>query len=180
MNVKKSFRFIFQAGLNQKRLFIIYLKKIEKAQHIFEKQHIYPFVYCLPQKKMLLPSAKTHALLYLSHVWRVIKSSVAGGGPRGEKRMHDRERCHSAGRRDAAASVPFFLTAQGADFGLCVLYDAFWNLFCSLFLISRNSLTHTAGQETLVRWITFNNTRLLNYLPVRLTLRHFHGTLRDL
>lgn len=132
--------------------------------HLFSASH---------KKKMLLPSAKTHALLYLSHVWRVIKSSVAGGGPRGEKWMHDRERCHSAGRRDAAVSVPFFLTAKGADFGLCVLYDAFWNLFCYLFLVSRNSLTHTVGQETLVRWITFNNTRLSKLPPGELDAETF-------
>lgn len=44
---------------------------------------------------MLSLPAKARALLYLSHVWRVIKSSVPGGGPTGEKQMHDRESCHS-------------------------------------------------------------------------------------
>lgn len=97
--------------------FLQFIERNLKKLNASLKNSIFIHLFMATHKiKMLLPSAKTHALLYLSHVWRVIKSSVPGGGPRGENGMHDRERCHSAGRRAAAASVHFFLTAQGAWF----------------------------------------------------------------
>lgn len=109
------------------------------------------------KKKMLSLPAKTRALLYLSYVWRVIKSSVPGGGPTGEKQMHDRESCHSTGRRVAAASMPSFwqrklLILECASF---MTYSETFSVLCSSF---EGIHWHAAGLETLVRSIWLNHS----------------------
>lgn len=100
---------------------------------------------------------------------------------RARRRLHRRKAnaCHSTGRQVTAASMPFFLTAQRADFKICVLL---WRMKSFWFFVPhfREIHWHTAGQETLVRSIMLIYTWLPNCLPVRLTMRCFHGTLRFL
>lgn len=123
--------------------FIFFQKKRKSSTSL--KNSIFIHLFMASHKKSKTKNTfvfcQNSCFVLPSHVWRVIKSSVPGGGPKGEKQMHDGEGCHSAGRRCSASALLHGSTRH--CFGMCVLYDAFWNLFCSLFRVSRNSLTHT-------------------------------------
>lgn len=167
-----------------RRGFLSFIQKkiIEKALHIFEKQHIYPFVFCLPQKKKkcfcLLPKLMLCCTFHTSGGWS--KAAWQEAVPEEKNECMTGRDVTQQGDETPQRQCPSFWQQKVLILGCASFMTRFENfsVICSSFQgIHWHTLwvrKHLSGELRLII------QGFLNYLPVRLTLRHFHGTLHNL